>query len=216
MSVEPKQAIQVRYAAEATTSCCLSCGGALDHAKPQPGETLVDLGSGRGLDVLKSARIVGPSGKAIGIDMTPSMLEVARSNAEKLRLTNAEFIQAEIESLPLPDSSVDVVISNCTINHATDKARVYAEIFRILKPGGRFIVSDVLAENELPEHIRTSAEAIAACYGGAIPEEQYINAIASAGFTDLEILEKSDPYPKGKDQVMVRSYTFRGIRQAER
>jgi len=213
MSTQTNEAIQVRYAAEATTACCLSCGGALDHAKPQPGETLVDLGSGRGLDVLKSARMVGATGRAIGVDMTPAMLEVARSNAAKLKLDNADFIQAEIESLPLPDASVDVVISNCTINHAPDKAKVYAEIHRVLKPGGRFVVSDVLADNELPEHIKNDPEAIAACYGGAITEQQYIDAIAAGGFRDLEILEKSEPYAKGKDQVMVRSLTLRGIRR---
>jgi ubiquinone/menaquinone biosynthesis C-methylase UbiE len=212
MSMQTNEAIQVRYAAEASTTCCLSCGGALDHADVRPGETLVDLGSGRGLDVLKSARLVGPAGRATGIDMTPAMIEVARSSAARLKIKNAQFLEAQIDSLPLPDSSVDVVISNCTINHASDKAKVYAEIYRILKPGGRFIVSDIIADSELPDHIRNDPEAIAACYGGAITEQQYIDAIAAGGFRNLEILEKSEPYPKGKDQVMVRSITLRGIR----
>lgn len=212
--METEQAIQVRYAAEAKTSCCLSCGGALDHAAPQPGETLVDLGSGRGLDVLKAARIVGPSGRAIGIDMTPAMIEVSRENARKLRLSNAEYLQSPIDQLPLPDGSVDLVISNCTINHAADKAAVYSEIRRILRPGGRFVVSDVLADRALPAEIVSDPEAWAACYGGAIPENEYLQAIAGAGFREVEILEKSEPYEKGRHQVMVRSVTLRGIREA--
>ncbi len=205
------QAIQVRYAEEAETCCNLSCGGALDHASPREGEVLVDLGSGRGNDVLKAARLVGSSGMAYGVDMTASMLKVAEINRKKLKLENARFLESEIHATPLEDASVDVVISNCTINHAKDKAAVYAEIHRILKSGGRVVVSDVLAEKPLPVEVVNDPDAWAACYGGAIVKEEYFDAIAKSGFDEVDVLEESEPYEKGG--VSVISMTLRLVKK---
>lgn len=207
---ELKKTITIRYAEEANKSCCLSCGGALDKANIQTGECFVDLGSGKGMDVLKASRVVGSSGKAYGIDFTNEMIQVAESNRKKLKLENAKFIESSIDSIPLESATADVVISNCTINHANDKTAVYKEIYRILKSGGRFIVSDVLAESKLPDEVTGNPEAWAGCYGGAIPKEDYFNSIRDAGFTEIEILEESKPYEKGG--VIVISLTIRSFK----
>jgi ubiquinone/menaquinone biosynthesis C-methylase UbiE len=206
-----KEAINVRYAEAATSCCSLSCGSAIDQADPQPGERFVDLGSGRGQDVFRAARRVGKEGIAYGVDFTEEMLALSEANRIKLRIDNAKFINATIDSIPLDDAVIDCVISNCTINHAKDKAAVYAEIRRILKPGGRFVVSDVLAEKDLPESIKSDPDAWAACYGGAIVKEDYLRAIAAAGFREVEILEESAPYEKGGVSVM--SVTLRGVKE---
>ena len=146
MTVTPQvQAIDARYSALSSGSCCLSCGGAIDHAKPRPGEICLDLGSGRGQDVLRLAEAVGPDGFAYGLDVAAGMLDTARRTAAKLGVANVAFLQSELERIPLPDKSVDLVISNCTINHAADKPAVWAEIHRVLKNGGRFVVSDIYA-----------------------------------------------------------------------
>jgi arsenite methyltransferase len=202
-------AIQDRYTGLA--SCCgsLSCGDALGLAAPAAGEVFVDLGCGQGRDVLRAAGLVGSQGRAIGVDLTQAMLETARRSVPPF-LDNVKFVRSELAALDVPDAAADVVISNCTINHAPDKAAVYLEIHRILKPGGRFVVSDVIAEQELPQSVRNDPAAWAACYGGAIPEPDYRSAIESAGFKDLEVLHRSDPYEKGG--VQVRSLTVRGFR----
>lgn len=205
-----KDFIAVRYEKEADSCCNLSCGGALDLAVVQEGEVVLDLGSGRGNDVIKAARQSGSTGKAYGVDFTRRMVQVAESTRKKLRVTNAEFLEGAIDKIPLGNDSVDVVISNCTINHAQDKSSVYAEIYRVLKPGGRFIVSDVLADKDLPEEVKNDPEAWAACYGGAIVKEEYMDAIQQGGFNSVEILEESAPYEKGG--VMVISSTIRGIK----
>lgn len=205
------QAIEVRYNEEAESCCGLSCGNALTMAEPVSGEVFLDLGSGRGMDVIRAARMVEPDGFAYGVDYTEKMLKVSENNRMKLKIQNAEFLNSSIETIPLDDNKVDVVISNCTINHAQDKAAVYKEIHRVLKPGGRFIVSDVLAEHELPEEVRNDPAAWAACYGGAIPEKEYYEAVSSGGFDAIEILEKSQPYEKGG--VMVLSVTLRGYKK---
>lgn len=205
--MEPKETIQVRYGKEATTTCCLSCGTALEYAKPVAGEVLVDLGSGRGLDVLKAARIVE---QAYGVDFTKDMIKVSEMSKKKLRLNNAYFLEGKIDCIPLPDNTADVIISNCTINHAPNKQAVYQEIYRVLKNGGRFIVSDVIADKKLPEHVINNPEAWAACYGGAIPESEYFDAIYKSGFKELEIIEKSEPYHKV--EVMVRSITIKSFK----
>jgi SAM-dependent methyltransferase len=203
-------AIETRYGALASTACCLSCGSAVDHITAVEGQTCVDLGSGRGTDVLRLAEKVGPSGRAYGIDITAGMLEKARKTAEKLGVTNAEFIHADLEALPLEDSSVDWVTSNCVLNHANDKPRVWREIARVLKPGGRFVVSDIYAVEPIPDEFRTDPEAIAACWAGAILKEEYLAAITQAGLTDVEILDESAPYVKGEAQVV--SFTIAGAR----
>jgi len=199
--------IQVRYAAEANTSCCLSCGSSLDLAEVQKEEIIVDLGSGRGAEVLKAAT---KASHAYGIDFTEEMIETAKASAEKLEMKNAEFIYGAIDKIPLPDDSVHVVISNCTINHAQDKQKVYSEICRIMKPGGRFVVSDIIAEKQIPADIANDPEAIAGCYGGAITKEPYFDAISSAGFSEIEILEESLPYDKSG--VSVISLTLKGYK----
>ena len=161
----------------------LGCGNPTALAELQPGEIVLDLGSGGGIDVLLSARRVGPAGKAYGLDMTDDMLALARDNQEKSGLTNVEFLRGEIENIPLPDNSVDVIISNCVINLSSDKDRVIAEAFRVLKPGGRLAVSDVVARgDELSPEIRTSLELWAGCIAGALSERGYLDRLARAGF----------------------------------
>ena len=204
-----ERAVSGRYARLADTCCSLSCGQALDLAEPRPGEVLVDLGCGRGGDVIRAAGRVGPSGEAIGVDANEAMLERARSSVPRF-LANARFVRSDLAALDLPAAIADVVVSNCTINHAPDKEAVYREIRRILKDGGRFVVSDVVAEEELPASVREDPEAWAACYGGAIPEPDYLAAIRRAGFETVVVLQRTGPYEKGG--VMVRSLTLRGTR----
>jgi arsenite methyltransferase len=204
-----ESAVQIRYSALADECGSLSCGGALDLAAPREGEVLLDLGSGRGGDVFRAARQVGPKGKAVGIDRTQAMIDKALS-ATPPDLDNVSFVCCDLAALALESASVDVVISNCTINHATDKSAVYREVHRILKPGGRFVVSDIIAEQALPEAVRNDPEAWAACYGGAIPKDEYMIAITTAGFHKVEILQQTKPYEKGG--VMIRSMTIRGYK----
>jgi len=204
-----QDAIESRYAGLADACCSLSCGQALDLAAPSRGEVLVDLGCGRGQDVIRAAGRVGPSGQAIGIDRTPAMIETARAAAPPF-LATVRFVCCDLAALDLETSVADVVISNCTINHAVDKEAVYREIHRVLRPGGRFVVSDVIAEHELPDAVRQDPAAWAACYGGAIPETDYLAAIGRAGFAHAEVLHRSEPYEKGG--VMVRSLTVRSIK----
>jgi SAM-dependent methyltransferase len=204
-----QSAVSTRYAALSCCSTSLSCGRALDHAALASGETLVDLGCGRGQDVIRAAGRVGASGKAVGIDATDEMLEKARASVPPF-LSNVAFVKSDLAALQLPAGFADAVISNCTINHATDKAAVYGEIHRVLRPGGRFVVSDVIAEAELPESVRSDPAAWAACYGGAIPEADYLAAIRGAGFAAVEILERTEPYEKGG--VQVRSLTVKGTK----
>jgi SAM-dependent methyltransferase len=204
-----QSAVAGRYAALADGCCSLSCGQALDLAAPRPGEVVVDLGCGRGQDVIRAAGRVGASGEAVGVDASEAMLEKARSSLPPF-LANARFVRSDLAALDLPAGMADVVISNCTINHAPDKEAVYREIRRILKDGGRFVVSDVVAEDELPASVREDPEAWAACYGGAIPEADYVSAIRRAGFGTVEVMQRTEPYEKGG--VMLRSLTLRGTR----
>jgi arsenite methyltransferase len=165
----------------------LGCGNPTALAELKPGETVLDLGSGGGIDVLLSARRVGPAGKAYGLDMTDEMLMLARDNQRKAGVENVEFLKGEIENIPLPDSSVDVVISNCVINLSADKDRVLAEAFRVLKPGGRFAVSDVVVRGEMPADIRQRVELWASCIAGALEETEYCSKLDKAGFERVEI-----------------------------
>ena len=165
----------------------LGCGNPTALAELRAGETVLDLGSGGGIDVLLSARRVGPSGKAYGLDMTDEMLALARENQKKSGLVNVEFLQGEIEAIPLPDDSVDVVISNCVINLSADKDRVLAEAFRVLRPGGRFAVSDVVVRGPLPAAIRRSVELWIGCVAGALEETEYRAKLARAGFEAIDV-----------------------------
>ena len=165
----------------------LGCGNPTALAELRAGETVLDLGSGGGIDVLLSARRVGPSGKAYGLDMTDEMLALARENQRKAGVENAAFLKGEIEAIPLPDASVDVIVSNCVINLSGDKDRVFAEAYRVLRPGGRFAVSDVVVRGAVPAEIRRSVELWIGCVAGALEEADYAAGLARAGFADIEI-----------------------------
>ena len=165
----------------------LGCGNPTALAQLNPGETVLDLGSGGGIDVLLSAKRVGPAGKAYGLDMTDDMLALARENQRKAGTINVEFLKGEIENIPLPENSVDVVISNCVINLSTDKDGVLREAFRVLRPGGRFAVSDVVVRGEVPADVRRSVELWVGCVAGALEESEYRAKLAAAGFEEIEI-----------------------------
>ena len=170
----------------------LSCGDPVAFSQLRPGDVVLDLGSGGGKDVFLAAQKVGPTGRAIGVDMTPEMLALARKNAVKFfettGLANVEFREGKIEALPVEDASVDVVISNCVINLSPDKPEVFREVFRVLKPGGRMIVSDIVLNRPLPEAARNDADLYAACLAGALLREEYFDAIRREGFARLELL----------------------------
>jgi arsenite methyltransferase len=172
---------------EEVVRASLGCGNPTALAALNPGETVLDLGSGGGIDVLLSARRVGTSGKASGLDMTDEMLALARENARKAGATNVEFLKGEIEQVPLPEASVDVVISNCVINLSPDKDRVLAEAFRVLRPGGRFAVSDVVVRGDVPAEIRRSVELWVGCVAGALEESEYRAKLAKAGFESIDL-----------------------------
>jgi ubiquinone/menaquinone biosynthesis C-methylase UbiE len=178
---------EVAEVPEAAAQASLGCGNPTALAELSLGEVVLDLGSGGGIDVLLSARRVGPTGKAYGVDMTDEMLELARRNQKEAGVANAEFLKGTIEEVPLPDASVDVVISNCVINLSTDKDRVLGEAFRVLRPGGRFAVSDIVFQGIVPEAVRRSIEAWSGCVAGALHEDEYRSKLAAAGFTDIEV-----------------------------
>jgi arsenite methyltransferase len=172
----------------AAVSASLGCGNPTALAKLNEGETVLDLGSGGGIDVLLSARRVGPTGKVYGLDMTDDMLALARENQRKAGATNVEFLKGELESIPLPDASVDVIISNCVVNLSADKDRALAEAFRVLKPGGRFAVSDVVVRGAVPAEVRRNVELWIGCLAGALEEKEFEAKLTRAGFTDVEIV----------------------------
>ena len=191
---DPSQLVQNLYTVDdvaelpsAAVLASLGCGNPTALAQLSPGETVLDLGSGGGIDVLLSARRVGPTGFAYGLDMTDEMLALASLNAAESGVENVRFLKGEIEQIPLPDTSVDVVISNCVINLSTDKAKVLREAFRVLRPGGRFAVSDVVVQGELPALVRKSVELWAGCVAGALEEHTYRRLLAEAGFIDVEV-----------------------------
>ena len=181
------EAGQASEVPEAAMKASLGCGNPTALAELKPGETVLDLGSGGGIDVLLSARRVGPSGKAYGLDMTDEMLELARENQHKAGARNVEFLKGEIENIPLPDNSVDVVISNCVINLSADKNRALKEAFRVLRPGGRFAVSDVVVRGPVPAEIRKNVELWIGCIAGAMEESEYRSKLAAAGFQGIEV-----------------------------
>jgi ubiquinone/menaquinone biosynthesis C-methylase UbiE len=172
---------------EEAVSASLGCGNPTALAQLNPGETVLDLGSGGGIDVLLSARRVGPLGKAYGLDMTDEMLALARENQRKAEIQNVEFLKGEIENIPLPDNSVDVIISNCVINLSGDKDRVFSEAYRVLKPGGRFAVSDVVVRGDVPSEIRENVLFWVGCIAGALQDDEYVNKLGKAGFEKIAI-----------------------------
>ena len=207
-----ENAINIRYSALAGSDCCLSCGSAVKYADAQLNEVCVDLGSGRGTDALRMANQVGPDGLVWGLDLSDGMLEKARATAEKLQVRNVRFEKAVLESLPLASDSVDLVISNCVLNHANDKSKVWHEIYRILKPGGRFVISDIFSTAPVPEKYRNDPEAVAECWAGADTREVYLATVQRAGFLQVDVLEETAPYPKG--EVEVCSFTLAGKKKA--
>src|SRR5688572_6036629 len=181
---DPTQAAEIP---EEALKASLGCGNPTALATLQPGETVLDLGSGGGIDVLLSARRVGPSGKAYGLDMTDAMLALARENQKRAGVTNVEFLKGEIERIPLPDNSVDVIISNCVINLSADKDQVLREAFRVLKPGGRFAVSDVVTRGDIPVEIRERVLLWVGCIAGALEENDYRKKLQAAGFEGIDV-----------------------------
>ena len=200
--------IDKRYSKLAEDTCCLSCGSAITFSKAAPGETCLDLGSGRGTDVLRLAEEVGENGFVYGIDISLGMLDKANLTAEKLGVTNVKFIRSELEVIPVESSSIDLVISNCTINHAENKQRVWNEIYRILKNNGRFVVSDIYASEPVPEEYRNDPVAVSECWAGAVTRQEYLETLEKAGFINISIVEESAPYPKG--EIEVSSFTISG------
>jgi SAM-dependent methyltransferase len=180
-------ATQVGQLPDTAVLASLGCGNPTALAELKPGEVVLDLGSGGGIDVLLSARRVGPSGKAYGLDMTDEMLALAHENKRKSGIENVEFLKGEIESIPLPDNTVDVIISNCVINLSADKSKVLAEAFRVLKPGGRFAVSDIVTRGEMPAEIRQNVLLWAGCVSGALEENDYRARLAAAGFEKIDV-----------------------------
>ncbi|MBN8216329.1 MAG: methyltransferase domain-containing protein [Spirochaetes bacterium] len=200
--------IETRYSALAESSCCLSCGGAIDYAKPQPGEICLDLGSGRGTDVLRMAEAVGKTGFAYGQDVAPGMLQKARETAQRLGVTHVKFLESPLERIPLPHHHVNLVISNCTLNHAGDKMAVWSEIHRVMVDGGRFVVSDIYATGPVAPEYANDPAAVAECWAGAVTRQAYLETLAACGFQNVRILEESAPYEKGK--IKVCSFTIQG------
>ncbi len=210
------QAIQIktineRYSSLSKTSCCLSCGGAINHAGVIPGEVCVDLGSGKGNDVIRLADMTGESGYAYGVDISDGMIEKADVLLKKFKVKNASIIKSELEDINLYDEIADVVISNCTINHAADKDKVWSGIFRILKTGGRFIVSDIYSLTTVPDEYRNDPQAVAECWAGSVTRHEYLESLERAGFADISIIEESAPYSKG--MIDVASWTITGYKR---
>lgn len=175
---------------ESVTDASLGCGNPLAIAELKPGEVVLDLGSGGGIDCFLAGRKVGPEGRVIGLDMTPDMLKLAQRNAKKLGARNVEFRYGEMEDIPLPDESVDVIISNCVINLSPDKSAVFGEAYRVLRPGGRLSVSDVVVDGNLPQPIRDNLNAWAGCLAGALDESDYLGKIRAAGFGRVEVMSR--------------------------
>ena len=204
------EAINVRYSQLSETSCCLSCGGAINYALPVKGEICVDLGSGRGNDVLRMAEAVGETGHSYGVDISEGMIAKANATIAKFEEKNATILKAELEKLPFENNSTDLVISNCTINHSADKQAVWNEIYRILKVGGRFVVSDIYATKEIAKEYREDPVAVAECWAGADTKDQFLRMLKLAGFHEVHIYEESAPYITGKAEVA--SLTLSGIK----
>ncbi|MDQ7840468.1 MAG: arsenite methyltransferase [bacterium] len=199
-----------RAVPEEIVGTSLGCGAPIEAAALKPGETVVDLGSGAGLDALLAASLVGPSGRAIGVDMTPEMIAKARANASRLGAANVEFRLGEIEHLPLPDACADVLVSNCVINLLPDKRPAFSEAFRVLRPGGRLVVSDIVSAAPVPDEFKTP-ELWSACLAGALPEADYLGLIAGAGFTSVEVLSKRGWNAAGLFSATVRAVKPKGV-----
>ena len=202
--------INIRYSELAETTCCLSCGSALEYANVKRGEIGVDLGSGRGTDVIRMAEKVGTEGFVYGIDSAEGMISKAQNNAKKLGIDNVRFILSELEKLPLESHSVHVIISNCTINHSENKQKAWNEIYRVLKKGGRFIVSDIYSLQPVATEYSSNPQMVAECWAGAVTKEEYFRILDNAGFSDVQIIEESKPNEKGN--IIVSSFTITSLK----
>ncbi len=200
--------IAKRYDGLSQQACCLSCGGAFSFAEIKPGDICVDLGCGKGHDVLRMALLAGESGYAYGVDISDGMMETARQQAEKLRLQNIGFVKCPLEDIRLGDNVADVIISNCAINHSLNQDKVWKGIARLLKKEGQFVVSDIYATKPVPEKFRNDPDMVAKCWAGAVTKEEYLQNVKNAGLREIEILEESAPYEKG--HIIVASFTIKG------
>jgi ubiquinone/menaquinone biosynthesis C-methylase UbiE len=198
-----------RYTEEDITTN-LSCGGNIQYLELKKGEKVLDLGCGRGGETIDAAKLVGPKGFAWGLDLTPRMIALAQERAQNENTENVEFLLASMDKIPIKDNILDAVLSNCAINHVEDKAAVYREIYRVLKNGGRFVVSDIMTEQPLPQEIREDPEAIADCFGGAITLREYENALTQAGFSKIEVFKERRYLKNGFEMI---SRTFLGIKK---
>jgi len=201
--------ITSRYTAESSQSCNLSCGSNLDYLDLTAGETVLDLGCGRGRETIETAMKVGSGGAVTGLDITPAMLDQARAAAREAGLETVSFVHGDIENLPFTDCSFDAIISNCVINHARNKQKVYEEIYRCLQPGGRFVISDAVTRDPLPDSVKNDPQAWADCFGGAVTMEEYLNNIRTAGFSNVQIVHRRDYDKNGYAFI---SLTLLGIR----
>lgn len=197
-----------RYTAE-DINAKLSCGGNIEYLDLKEGEQVLDLGCGRGGETIEAAKRVGANGFAWGLDLTPRMIELAQERAQKEQVYNVEFLLASMDHIPLDDNSLDAVLSNCAINHVEDKVAVYREINRVLKHDGRFVVSDIMTEQPLPQEIREDQEAIADCFGGAITIQEYENALNQAGFSKVDVFKERRYMKNGYEMI---SRTFQGYK----
>ncbi len=195
-----------------TADLGLGCGVPTGLADLKPGMTVLDLGSGAGIDVFIAARAVGPTGKVIGVDMTPAMIQLATDNAVKLGIPNVEFRPGDIEDLPLEDNSIDTILSNCVINLASDKEKVFRGMYRVLRPGGTFTVSDIVALDEVPPSLRADLRLWAACVSGALHQDAYLQGLAAAGFKDVKVLSSTEYPVPGEISVRFASVTVRGAK----
>ena len=201
--------IKTRYTKESNKTCNLSCGSNIDFLKIQNGETILDLGCGRGNDTIEAAIKTGPGGKVTGLDITEAMIKKAKTAADNIGVSNADFIKGDIEILPFDNGVFDAVMSNCVINHAKSKNKAFIEISRVLKEGGRFVISDALTKEPLPLEIKNSPNAWAQCFGGAITEEQYLRAIKSAGFEYINILKRREYVKNGYDFISLTIMAYK-------
>ena len=200
--------IQERYSQESENSCNLSCGSNLDFLAIKQSEYILDLGCGRGNETIQAAILAGSEGMAIGLDITSAMINKALTNAADKEIKNIDFVVGDIENLNLKDNFFDAVLSNCVINHAKDKKKVYCEIYRVLKYGGRFVISDAVTKYPLPPEVKNDPEAWAQCFGGSITEEEYLENIKQSGFENIEILKRREYLKNGYDfiSVTIRAY----------
>ncbi len=204
--------IERRYSELAEKECCLSCGGAVDMSATVAGEVCIDLGCGKGTDLIRLRESVGERGFVYGVDISEGMLAKAQKNIEKFSYTNVRLIRSELEQLPIDSFAADLVISNCSINHAKYKRAVWSEIHRVLKRGGRFVVSDIYSLQPVPEEYANDPIAVSECWAGAITRDEYLKILTDQGFKHIRIEEESKPYEKGK--IVVASFTVSGKRSS--